>query len=167
MTVKWQLLAEGQVGTREIRGSANNPVILGYRKDARCSWMKGSEEAVPWCAIFVNAMLERAGVKGTASPAAKSFTTSTLFKRLAGPAAGAICVIERNPPHPSLGHVGFAVAADAFHVWLVGGNQADAVNVSRFPLSRVVGFYWPAGQTSPLIGNFGGQLAAVDGGKVV
>lgn len=168
MEAKWMKPAQAEVGTREVKGAQDNPRIIAYRKAARCSWMKGSEEAVPWCAIFVNAMLEGVGVKGTASPAAKSFCSSTLFQPLPKAALGAIVVIERVPAHPSLGHVGFCVGADKDFVWLLGGNQGDAVNIARFARSRVKGFYWPVSQGMPsACGDFRCNVAAVDGGKVV
>jgi len=164
---KWIALAAAEQGTHEIRGAAENPKIIAYRTDARCAWLKGSEEAVAWCAIFVNAMLERAGVRGTRSPAAKSFCGSPHFVRLAGPALGAITVIERNPPHPSLGHVAFCVGADRANVTLLGGNQGDAVNRARFARSRVAGFYWPATLPLPKCGDFAPAAPASAGGKVV
>jgi len=163
---KWLVLARGEIGTHEIRGANDNPKILAYRNEAGCGWVQGSEEAVAWCAIFVNAMLARAGVRGTRSPAAKSFCASRDFVTLHAPAPGAITVIERSPPHPSFGHVGFCAGADAATVTLLGGNQADAVNLSRFARSRVCGFYWPATVPLPAGGDFLASAPAVAGGKV-
>ena len=163
----WLPLARAEIGTREIKGAKDNARILSYRKSARCSWVAGSEEAVAWCAVFVNAMLEDTGVRGTASPAAKSFCASRGFVQLRQPAAGAVTVIERNPPHPSLGHVAFLVGSDAEFVWLLGGNQGDAVNVSRFARARVKGFYWPADVALPPIGDVAYAGPAAAGGSVV
>ena len=45
---------------------------------------------------------------------------------------------------PSLGHVGFLLGEDDDHVFLLGGNQGDAVTVVAFPKARIVGLRWPA-----------------------
>lgn len=167
MEPMWLKLARAEIGTHEIAGAQENPKIIAYRTAARCAWVKGTEEAVAWCAIFVNAMLERAGTPGTASPAAKSFCSSRLFASLPGPALGAVCVIERNPPVAALGHVAFVVGADRDHVWLLGGNQGDAVDVARFARGRVRGFYWPASEKLPRFGDFAYAGASTEGASVV
>ena len=33
---------------------------------------------------------------------------------------------------------------------VLGGNQADAVNVKAFPRSRVTAYRWPAGEPKPV-----------------
>ena len=121
---------------------------------------------MPWCAIAVNAWLERSQVHGTRSPAAKSFCASKYFVELDGPAPGAIVVIDRNPPHPSLGHVGLCDGASAARVWLTGGNQGDAVSTASFDRKRVCGFFWPVGVALPKIGDFAPPTTTVAGGKV-
>lgn len=161
---KWVTAARAEIGQRE--GTKDDPHIAAYRVAAGCDWVKGSCEVVPWCAIFVNAMLAAAGVKGTASPAAKSFCSSHDFQPLGHPALGAITVIERNPPVAWQGHVGFCVGADTTHIWLLAGNQGDAVDIARFERSRVRGFYWPTGQAAPTCGNFRYAGTAAEGGKV-
>ncbi len=37
------------------------------------------------------------------------------------------------------GHVGFYAGHDQSKVWLLGGNQGDAVNVRDFPRKRILG----------------------------
>ncbi|MEM1307595.1 MAG: glycosyl hydrolase 108 family protein, partial [Pseudomonadota bacterium] len=45
--------------------------------------------------------------------------------------------------NPALGHVGFLVGATADALFLLGGNQSDQVNVTRFARSRLLGLRLP------------------------
>jgi hypothetical protein len=44
---------------------------------------------------------------------------------------------------PDDGHVGFLIGEDGDHVFLLGGNQGDAVTVAAFAKARIVGVRWP------------------------
>ncbi len=37
------------------------------------------------------------------------------------------------------GHVGIYVMHDNTHVWLLGGNQSNSVNITKYPRSRILG----------------------------
>ena len=56
------------------------------------------------------------------------------------PITGAVLIFERN----SGGHVGFAVGQDDTHFYVLGGNQSDAVTITRVAKSRLLGARWPA-----------------------
>ncbi|HKZ97595.1 MAG TPA: glycosyl hydrolase 108 family protein [Hyphomicrobiaceae bacterium] len=60
---------------------------------------------------------------------------------------GAIAVLTRGAD-PALGHVGFLVGETADTLFLLGGNQGDAVSVAPFARSRLVGLRWPAAQAA-------------------
>ena len=45
---------------------------------------------------------------------------------------------------PALGHVGFVVGSSADTLFLLGGNQSDAVTIARIAKSRLLGARWPA-----------------------
>jgi hypothetical protein len=47
----------------EIKGPRHNPLILQFWKGIKRGGIKDDE--TPWCAAFVGAMLERAGIKST------------------------------------------------------------------------------------------------------
>jgi hypothetical protein len=59
-------------------------------------------------------------------------------------------VKRRRGGTPSQGHVGLVVAANAAHVWMIGGNQSDQVSIARFPRSDFLGFRWPIDPRFPL-----------------
>jgi uncharacterized protein (TIGR02594 family) len=124
-----------EIGVREKVGKANNPRILEYAKLANIGWYR--EDSVPWCAVFVNAMLAQAGIPGTKSAAARSFLA---WGKECGPKKGAIVVFWRGSKKSWQGHVGFVAKVDRNYVWCVGGNQGDAVSLARYPKSKVLGY---------------------------
>lgn len=141
-------LAEEANPPREIPGAAHHPRILEYLR-ASAAWVAQTDET-PWCASFVNFCLVRAGYPGTDNPGARSFfwNKANQFVFLPGPRLNCIGVIRREPFsarkfhddrwETGAGHVGFVVGHDAETVTLLGGNQADTINRTRYP--RMVPF---------------------------
>lgn len=136
----WYRHALAEVGVKEAAGAANNPVIVDYWKDAKLAFI--FDDNTPWCAGFVNAMLERAQVPGTKSAAARKFMK--WGRDIATPALGCIVVLKR-PPSTWQGHVGFYAGETATHVRILGGNQDNRVSFALFPKTRLLGYRWPAG----------------------
>lgn len=134
----WYALALKEIGVREVVGRGVNPRVLDYYRLTGAGWVK--DDAVPWCAAFVNAMLATAGVRGTASLAARSFLK--WGRKVAKPYRGSIVVFKRGDSAWQ-GHVGFVEKVSDASVWSLGGNQGDAVNVRRYPMSKVLGFREP------------------------
>lgn len=118
-------------------------------------WAHAGREGDPYCAIGVNAMLERTGFPGTRSAGARSFQWDggKNFIRLSGPALGAIAVFWRKSPKSGLGHVGFYVGETGDHIYVLGFNQDDGINESPFPKQGrtmgLIGYYWPKGYPLP------------------
>ncbi|MEL6373391.1 MAG: TIGR02594 family protein [Pseudomonadota bacterium] len=141
---KWLDIAWGEKGVREIRGPRDNPKVVGYFRDAGHAYVDNDEWA--WCAAFVGACLKRAGLKPSGSLMARSYLK--WGRALRSPRVGAICVLSRgsNPAH---GHVGFYLYASDDKVYLLGGNQSNAVKVSGYARSRVLGYRWPSAEAKP------------------
>lgn len=137
----WVERARRNLGVKETPGPVSTASILKYRLMAK-TLLKGDDGAVPWCAIFVNAMLEAVGIKGTRSAMARSFSRWGQDCTVSKIPLGAIVVLSSNRG-PASGHVGFAVALSPSHVWLLGGNQGDAVSIAPFQRSRIVAVRWP------------------------
>lgn len=134
----WLAAAWAELGVREIPGDANAPEILRYFRDAGDDDVK--TETTPWCAAFAGAMLKRAGVSNTGSLLARSYLewgTALDDARL-----GAIAVFSRGDD-PTAGHIGFVIGEAAGKLYLLGGNQSDAVTVASFDKSRLLGLRWP------------------------
>jgi len=132
----WFAIAHGELGVHEIAGPQHNPRVVAYFDAIGRPEVKDDE--TPWCAAFVGACLERAGIPSTKSAWARDYlkwgvgTTS--------PQPGTVVVLDRGNGY---GHVGFFVRRDREHVWLLGGNQNDEVNIASFPVSRVLGYRNP------------------------
>lgn len=93
-----------------------------------------------WCADFMNFVLRKAGSKGTASRAARSFLQ--YGKKLDGPRVGAIAILSRAGPQN--GHVGVVRGTDGQgNPILISGNSANMVRQSTYPKHRVLGYVMP------------------------
>lgn len=134
----WIEVAKSLEGIKEIKGPKHNPEIVQMWKDIKRGGIKDDE--TPWCAAFVGACLERAGIKSSRFESAKSYLT--WGKKLDEPVDGCVVVFTRVGG----GHVGFVVGKDSKgNLLVLGGNQQDQVKVSAFPLDRVSGYRWPEG----------------------
>lgn len=126
------------------------PVIERYIRLGRCGAL-----GQPYCAVFVNAALEQAGIPGSRSAMARSFEGNPNFVKLPGPARGAIATFWRQSKSAGLGHVGFYVGETDNHIYTLGANQSDDCNESPFPKSGKsfghVGYYWPKSVPLPSI----------------
>lgn len=98
--------------------------------------------AQAWCAAFVNATLEQAGLDGTNSNLARSFLN--WGREVEGaPQVGDIGVLPRGD-NPAQGHVGFVTAVNPNGtVTLLGGNQGNAVSEQTYQASDFLGFRRP------------------------
>lgn len=133
----WMAIARAELGVAELPGEARSRRIIRYHAEAS---IKASADEVPWCSAFVNFVMARAGHRGTRSAAARSWLQ---WGRGVGALPGAIVVLSRGDPRGPLGHVGFLVRAEGDSLWVLGGNQGDAVTFARFPRERALGFRWP------------------------
>lgn len=132
----WLTEARRHLAVREIAGAHHHPLILLMWKTIKRGGIKDDE--TPWCAAFVGFCLERVGITSTRFESARSYLT--WGRPLKEPVLGCIVVLSREGG----GHVGFltGVTGDG-RVLLLGGNQANEVNVRAFPRDRVTGFRWP------------------------
>ena len=128
-------LAKSEVGTVEWK-DGHNPKVVAYFKDAGHAWVKDDETA--WCAAFVGAMLKRAGITGTGKLTARSYLDWGVPVDFPDAVAGDIAVFTRGKSTWQ-GHVAFYVRHDAHYVYVLGGNQSNAVNVSKYPISGLLG----------------------------
>ena len=138
----WLAAAWAEFGVREIPGEENSAEILRYFRDAGDETVE--TEATPWCAAFAGAMLKRAGMPGTGSLLARSYLDWGIS--LDEPRLGAIAVLSRGDD-PTTGHIGFVLGDASGKLYLLGGNQGDAVAVAAFDKERLLGLRWPKDET--------------------
>ena len=140
MVAKWMPIAQSYQGTKEIKGAKHNPKIVEFFEQVGHGWVKDDETA--WCAAFVGAMLAEAGYKGTGSLAARSYLN--WGKKVDKPEYGDVVVFWRGSKNSWQGHVAFYVKETANYVYVLGGNQSNEVNVTKYPKSKVLGYRRPS-----------------------
>ena len=143
------------IGTRETPGAQHSPAVMAMIEAAE-GWLgvAVTDDETAWCGTFVAACLARAGLPkpprgfvGVRARAWEAYGANLWPERIA---PGAIVVLWRRSKASGQGHVAFYVGEDASHYHLLGGNQGNAVNVQRFPKSRVTAIRWPRGV--PVVG---------------
>jgi uncharacterized protein (TIGR02594 family) len=135
----WLALAWAEFGVREVAGAGDAAAVCGYFREAGHSEIQ--HDATPWCAAFVGAMLKRAAIAGTGSLMARSYLS--WGEAIDEARSGAVVVMSRGDD-ANAGHVGMFVGAAGKRIFLLGGNQGDAVSVEAFDVSRVLGYRWPS-----------------------
>jgi uncharacterized protein (TIGR02594 family) len=106
-------------------------------------------DSVAWCAAFVGHCLERAGIRSTRKLTARSYLDWGVPVDVADAQQGDIGVIPRGSSSWQ-GHVFFIDRIEGQWVWGLGGNQDDAVNVKRYPVSKLLGVR-RAGNVAPTV----------------
>lgn len=135
----WITAATEVMGLHESRDNAELRAWL--KRDGRTLGNPGS---LPWCGDFC-ATAMRIGLPDEEMPGpvgenpywAKNWIH--FGRRLSDPMLHSVVVFTRDGG----GHVGFAIGQDAKDLYVLGGNQANEVNVSRISKSRLIGSRWP------------------------
>lgn len=134
----WISVAQAEQGVRTFAPGSSNPRIKDYHQGTN---IEGYDDKASWCSSFVNWSLGQVGVKGTGSALARSWLD--WGEPLDTPQTGCIVVLARDDPTSWKGHVGFFLRIEADRIYLLGGNQLDAVCEHFYPLFNVLGYRWP------------------------
>ncbi len=139
----WLLAARAHIGVREIPGPTHNSRLISFLNTAsRFNGVVWRDDEMPWCGGFVAAVLVSAGIEPVKIAArAKSWAAWGSLLRPDRLAPGAILVFDRQGG----GHVGFYVGEDASAYHVLGGNQGNAVSVTRIAKGRLTASRWPKG----------------------
>lgn len=152
--MKWMEIAWSEIGVKEVAGAEANSQIVKYFEDVGKPEVKSDETA--WCAAFVGACLERAGIKSTRSLMARSYTKfGTKLDKLR---VGAIGVIPRTAD-PTFGHVFFVDGWTDTHIIALGGNQSNAVTRTKIRRSQLIALRWPEVKTPAQVEAEGSRIA--------
>lgn len=124
---------------------ADNYIGYTERKNRRelTKKLKIDPVETPWCAGFVNYILESVGFKSTGSLEAASY--NSYGYKVQTPISGDIVLVRRNGG--SGRHVGFfhsfASENGIKYVVVLGGNQDGSVSLKKYPVSSVTGYRRP------------------------
>ena len=134
-------LAEKEIGIKEIKGKRENPRIRTYHKHSTIENDKEMSENVPWCSSFICFLVERAGLQSTDNKMARSWERMDFKKTTKHPLPGDIVTFWRKSKRSGFGHVGMYLKRTKNYVYILGGNQSDAVNIKRFSRAKMTGIW--------------------------
>ena len=129
-------LAQGRLGLKEIAGKQHNKEIVDFFAAVGHGWVKDDETA--WCAAFVGAMLNEAGLTSTKALNARSYLDWGVEVPLDEAREGDIVVFWRGSPDAATGHVGFFEAETDKTIRVLGGNQSNSVSVAGYKKERLL-----------------------------
>jgi len=129
---------------KEITGAAAEPAILWFLSS--CNRDAKSDE-IPWCSAFVNRIAWLCRLPRSKSLAARSWLqVGTPISLDAARPGFDVVIIKRGEgaqPGPEVlaapGHVFFFAGLEGAFILGLGGNQSNAVNISRFPAASLLG----------------------------
>ena len=132
--------ARTQLGQKEIAGEKDNPKIREYHKHSANLGSKEHPDEVPWCSSFLNAAADATGFEKTGNALASSWESYGV-KVGDTVCEGDIVVVKssatKSGRHVTLANHGFSRSrAKTFEG--LGGNQSNSVNVSTYPVEKIV-----------------------------
>lgn len=119
------------IGTKEIVGKEHNPTIMFWAKELKLSSVYNADE-IPWCGLFIAYCCKMAGLDVIDKPL-WALSWSNWGSPVSEPMLGDVLTFKRDGG----GHVGIYVGEDVTHYHVLGGNQGNAVSVSRIAKSRL------------------------------
>lgn len=141
-------IAQRFIGTKEVAGGIDNPMVMAMLKLDN-DWPENDE--VPWCSAFANYVCWLLRLPRSKSLRARSWLligkALADYKKDAQPGYD-IVILKRGKgeqPGPDVieapGHVGFFAGwvPGGELVEVVGGNQGDQVKMSRYKISDILG----------------------------
>jgi uncharacterized protein (TIGR02594 family) len=164
---KWLEIARGELGQTEYLSyskSTPNPRVSEYFTKLG---LPPDPINTPWCAIFVCWALEVSNYSSPKSASARSFLTWGQ-ERQGKPNLGDVVVLWRGKSNDGItGHVGFYVREDEQYVYLLGGNQGDAVTEAKFLKSKIIGVRYPRTMWKSKTSWAGGGVSTTGVGSIV
>jgi uncharacterized protein (TIGR02594 family) len=120
-----------QLGVKEIVGKEHNPVIMNWAKELNLDNVYKSDE-IAWCGLFIAYCCHAAGLEVVSKPL-WALSWSNWGSEVKEAMLGDILTFKREGG----GHVGIYVGEDDTHYHVLGGNQGNAVSVSRIAKTRL------------------------------
>lgn len=120
-----------QIGVKEFVGKTHNPIIMNWAKELNLDKVYKSDE-IPWCGLFVAYCCKMAGLDVVEKPL-WALSWANWGNPASEPMLGDVLTFKREGG----GHVGIYVGEDLTHYHVLGGNQGNAVSVSRISKTRL------------------------------
>jgi len=154
--IPWFQEARRLIGVREAVGPGNEPKIIDWATKTGIDY---KSDDIPWCGLFVAHCISSTLLEEPLPANPLTARNWMKFGAPAQPALGSVLVFWRGRKDGWQGHVGFYAGEDAAAYHVLGGNQGDAVSITRIKRERLLDVRWPA--TAPF--TEGGPLHLVEG----
>lgn len=118
-------------GTIETPGAGNTPTIMAWAKETGLQAVY-TADAIPWCGLFMAVVAKRAGKTLVSSPL-WALSWSKFGEPGGQPRLGDILTFKRSGG----GHVALYIGEDQQYYHVLGGNQSDAVTITRVAKTRL------------------------------
>ena len=130
-------IALSQIGIEEIEGGQDNPEVLKYFDEIGFDGSKLKDETA-WCSAFVNWVAKKAGLEYSGKLTARSWLK--VGKPVENPQLGDVVIFWRESIDSWKGHVGLFIRQGKDDIFVLGGNQDNAVRISEYPKDRLLGY---------------------------
>lgn len=147
----WMKIAVGELGQKETDEYSRVPLYF-----ATCN-VKSDPRGTPWCRYFVNYCLKEDGWSVPLDGMARGLLT--WGSEVKEPQLGDLVILWRGTHNDGVtGHVGFFIKWDNEHVYLLGGNQGDAVTEGKYVRSKIISIRRPRAMLKSKTNWVGGGL---------
>ncbi|CAL8981533.1 hypothetical protein RHODGE_RHODGE_02842 [Rhodoplanes serenus] len=145
----WLAAMRALDGTREVPGGADNPVIVGWSAEIARRFPELSSysrtythDSIAWCGQTVAYVMALAGHR---PPDGYLWARNwAAWGRKTEPRLGCVMVFTRGEG----GHVALYESETKTHYLVRGGNQDDAINLTKIAKSRFLAARWPSDEPS-------------------
>lgn len=127
-------IALAEYGTKGIFGPEANKQVMKYYHEIGAKWVE--DDDIAWCAGFAQWVCMKAKLPYNSKLNARSFLD--WGRQTQKPELGDIVVFWRISKNSAYGHVAFYINETANAVNVIGGNQANSVNISTFPKTQIL-----------------------------
>ena len=123
-------------GLKEYFGNKHNPEIIKMFHNIGYDWVNNDETA--WCSAAMNYFCKKLGLQRSGKLDARSWLRLPI--EVTEPELGDIVILWRNNPNDWTGHVGLFISDDNDKIYVLGGNQDNAITIKPFYKNRVLGY---------------------------
>jgi uncharacterized protein (TIGR02594 family) len=124
-------------GLTETKGNLSTAQIMKMYEVGGHTWVK--DDATPWCSAFMNYVAKQCSAEYTGKLNARSWLDVGQEVHESDLKIGDIVILWRIKPSSVYGHVGMLINEDENYYYLLGGNQSDKVQISRYKKYRFLG----------------------------
>lgn len=125
------------IGTKEIVGKEDSPIIMGWAKELEIEKGYYSNDEVPWCGLAMGKVFKDAGLILLA-PVKRLMLWALNWAKVGSRVKGIRKVGDLATfKRPTGGHVALIIAEDARNYFTLGGNQSNEFGITKIAKDRV------------------------------